>query len=74
MAHVLSIEPSALLLAQASEAQRDAVERLADRRAEGVPLQHLTGRAYFRYEEVEVGPGVFIPRPETEEMVGWALG
>ena len=38
-----------------------------------MPLQHLTGRAYFRHLEVEVGPGVFVPRPETEVMTGWAI-
>ena len=37
------------------------------------PLQHITGRAYFRYLELEVGPGVFVPRPETEVMTGWAI-
>ena len=35
--------------------------------------QHITGRAYFRYLELEVGPGVFVPRPETEVMTGWAI-
>ena len=45
-----------------------------DRRAGGEPLQHITGRAYFRYLELEVGPGVFVPRPETEEITGWAIG
>ncbi|ACY99459.1 MULTISPECIES: peptide chain release factor N(5)-glutamine methyltransferase [Thermomonospora] len=43
------------------------------RREAGEPLQHITGRAFFRYLELKVGPGVFIPRPETEVMVGWAL-
>ncbi|MCI0687096.1 MAG: peptide chain release factor N(5)-glutamine methyltransferase [Sporichthyaceae bacterium] len=43
------------------------------RRAMREPLQHITGRAYFRYLEVEVGPGVFIPRPETEVVAGWAI-
>lgn len=43
------------------------------RRAAREPLQHITGRAYFRYLEVEVGPGVFVPRPETEVMTGWAI-
>lgn len=43
------------------------------RRAAGEPLQHITGRAYFRYVEVAVGPGVFVPRPETEIMVEWAI-
>ena len=43
------------------------------RRENREPLQHITGRAYFRYLELEVGPGVFVPRPETEVMVGWAI-
>ena len=43
------------------------------RRAAREPLQHITGRAYFRYLELEVGPGVFVPRPETEIMTGWAI-
>ena len=47
--------------------------RLVAERAERVPLQHLTGRAHFRRITVEVGPGVFVPRPETEVMTGWAI-
>jgi release factor glutamine methyltransferase len=43
------------------------------RRAAREPLQHITGLAYFRYLELEVGPGVFVPRPETEAMTGWAI-
>jgi release factor glutamine methyltransferase len=43
------------------------------RRAAREPLQHITGRAYFRYIEVAVGPGVFVPRPETEIVAGWAI-
>lgn len=43
------------------------------RRAAREPLQHITGRAYFRYLELQVGPGVFVPRPETEIMVDWAI-
>jgi release factor glutamine methyltransferase len=43
------------------------------RRAAREPLQHITGRACFRYTELEVGPGVFVPRPETEVMTGWAI-
>lgn len=42
---------------------------LVNLRAERIPLQHLTGKAYFRELTLEVGPGVFIPRPETEELV-----
>lgn len=53
----------------------DAAEyaALVDRRAAREPLQHLTGRAYFRYVELAVGPGVFVPRPETEVVAGWAV-
>jgi release factor glutamine methyltransferase len=43
------------------------------RREAREPLQHITGKAYFRYVELEVGPGVFVPRPETEAVVGWAI-
>ena len=43
------------------------------RREAREPLQHITGMAYFRYLELEVGPGVFVPRPETEVMTGWAI-
>ena len=44
------------------------------RRAAREPLQHITGRAHFRYLALDVGPGVFVPRPETEVMTGWAIG
>ena len=46
---------------------------LADRRAAREPLQHLTGRAAFRHLELAVGPGVFVPRPETETVVQFAI-
>ncbi len=42
---------------------------LVAERARRIPLQHITGVAYFRYLELAVGPGVFIPRPETESVV-----
>jgi release factor glutamine methyltransferase len=48
-------------------------QKLIMERAERVPVQHLTGRAHFRRIDVEVGPGVFVPRPETEVMTGWAI-
>jgi release factor glutamine methyltransferase len=47
--------------------------KLASRRASGEPLQYLTGIAGFRFLELEVGPGVFIPRPETELVVERAI-
>jgi release factor glutamine methyltransferase len=43
------------------------------RREAREPLQHITGVAYFRYLELAVGPGVFVPRPETEVVTGWAI-
>jgi release factor glutamine methyltransferase len=43
------------------------------RREAREPLQHITGHAFFRYLELQVGPGVFVPRPETESVVGWAI-
>lgn len=46
---------------------------LVARRADREPLQHLTGVAYFRHVELSVGPGVFVPRPETELLAGWAI-
>lgn len=49
-----------------------AMERfhaMVDRRAKREPLQHITGHAPFRYLDLHVGPGVFVPRPETELVV-----
>lgn len=49
-----------------------AMERfhsMMDRRSKREPLQHITGHAPFRYLDLKVGPGVFIPRPETELVV-----
>jgi release factor glutamine methyltransferase len=43
--------------------------KLLDRRCAHEPLQYLTGIAYFRYLELEVGPGVLVPRPESELLV-----
>lgn len=43
------------------------------RRAAREPLQHITGRAHFRHLTLEVGPGVFIPRPETEVVAESAI-
>jgi release factor glutamine methyltransferase len=43
------------------------------RRVSREPLQHITGTAPFRHLELKVGPGVFTPRPETEQVVGYAM-
>jgi release factor glutamine methyltransferase len=74
LAFVLGTTRTGLLTAD--DVPDDAAARFAallDQRADRVPLQHLTGRAPFRHLELAVGPGVFVPRPETEALVGWAL-
>ncbi|MDR2453481.1 MAG: HemK family protein methyltransferase [Bifidobacteriaceae bacterium] len=48
-------------------------ERLARRLERGQPLQYLLGRAAFRALELKIGPGAFIPRPETEVVAGAAI-
>jgi release factor glutamine methyltransferase len=50
-----------------------ALDALVDRRATREPLQHLTGTAPFRHLELGVGPGVFVPRPETEMVAQLAI-
>jgi release factor glutamine methyltransferase len=46
---------------------------LIEKRAQRVPLQHLTGTAPFLNLDLKVGPGVFIPRPETELLARWGI-
>ncbi|NJC64267.1 peptide chain release factor N(5)-glutamine methyltransferase [Planosporangium flavigriseum] len=73
-AHVLGMSRSKLPLAPALDPTQAARLRdLVDARARRVPLQHLTGVAGFHHIEVAVGPGVFVPRPETELLVEWGL-
>lgn len=77
-AHVLGVSRGRLAaMALSGSAVTDAdAERFTDlvaERADRVPLQHLTGLAPFRHLELRVGPGVFIPRPETEQVVQVAL-
>ena len=50
-----------------------ALAELVARRARREPLQHLTGRAAFRSLDLAVGPGVFVPRPETELLAQLAI-
>lgn len=61
------------LVADLSEDEADTFEALVMRRERREPVQHITGLAWFRYETLEVGPGVFVPRPETELLAGWAI-
>ncbi|CAN5254353.1 peptide chain release factor N(5)-glutamine methyltransferase [soil metagenome] len=74
MAHVLGTTRSGLSRRdQLSPEHRSEYAELVSRRGGREPLQHLTGSAAFRYVELAVGPGVFIPRPETELLAGWGV-
>lgn len=53
--------------------EAEAFDALVAKRARRHPLQHLTGLAPFRSFELAVGPGVFVPRPETELVVQYAI-
>jgi len=73
-AHVLGVPRGRLYLQDPMpDDQRMAFERLLSRRVARVPLQHLLGSAPFRTIELSVGPGVFVPRPETELVAGAAI-
>lgn len=74
LAHVLGIPLGRLPLVDTLAAgEQEAYDALVARRAAREPLQHLTGTAAFRHVELAVGPGVFVPRPETELLAGWAI-
>lgn len=78
LAHVLGVEVGevARLAVLGRTLTASAAERftsLLRERSSRVPAQHLTGRAPFRRIELAVGPGVFVPRPETELLAGWAI-
>jgi release factor glutamine methyltransferase len=78
IAHVLQVEPGEVQLLdlrgrEISAGEWDSLEDLLHRRQSREPLQHLTGVAHFRHVRLEVGPGVFTPRPETELLAGWAI-
>jgi release factor glutamine methyltransferase len=73
-AHVLGLGRGRLALAPPfTAAQQARFDDLVAARASRVPLQHLLGTAPFRTLDLAVGPGVFIPRPETEQLVEWGL-
>ena len=76
--HVLGLNRGAVQSKAITDASLDAahaatIAELVDRRAAREPLQHITGRAPFRSLELAVGPGVFVPRPETEQVVQFAI-
>jgi release factor glutamine methyltransferase len=70
-AHVLGVDRTQLVRHDAIDGS--VYDTLIDRRAAREPLQHLTSRAAFRHIELAVGPGVFLPRPETEVTAGAAI-
>ncbi|MFI5907006.1 peptide chain release factor N(5)-glutamine methyltransferase [Dactylosporangium sp. NPDC051541] len=73
-AHVLGIPRSRLLTQTSTAEQLAEFNALVAARAQRVPLQHLMGNAPFWDLELAVGPGVFVPRFETELLVEWGLG
>lgn len=72
-AHVTGTDRGRLAMAEPGTDFAERYARLVAKRAKRVPLQHLTGTAAFGPVAVMVGPGVFIPRPETESLLEWAL-
>ena len=75
MMHVLGTDRAGLYSRTEALDTREArmFGRAICQRCTGTPLQHLTGEQGFRRIVVEVRPGVFVPRPETEVLVGLAL-
>jgi release factor glutamine methyltransferase len=73
-AHVLGVSRGRLLMRPlVDRPDVDALRALVARRAAREPLQHLLGTAVLGPVEVDVGPGVFTPRPETELLLEWGL-
>lgn len=74
LCHALDVEPARLILCpDPGPDQEQRYRDLIDACAAGRPAQYLTGRAWFRSVRLAVGPGVLIPRPETELVVGEAV-
>ena len=73
-AYVLRVPRGRLFLVDGVTAeQRRAYEDAVSRRRNREPLQYITGAAPFRHLELAVGPGAFVPRPETELLAGWGI-
>lgn len=74
VAHVLGVARGRLIVADPPDEHRTReIDALTARRAAREPLQHLLGTAVLGPVEVAVGPGVFVPRPETELLAGWGI-
>ena len=71
--HVLGVERGRLSFTDVPEEFFGRYHDAVSTRARRIPLQHITGTAPFGPVRLEVGPGVFIPRPETEALLEWAL-
>lgn len=71
-AHVLGVDRGLLRFAEPGPDFVDDFRTLVGQRARRIPLQHLVGSAAFGPLTLAVGPGVFIPRPETEVLLEWA--
>ena len=67
------VQSKAITDAAITESDAAVIADLVSRRAAREPLQHITGRAPFRSLNLAVGPGVFVPRPETEQVVQFAI-
>ncbi|PJJ61597.1 release factor glutamine methyltransferase [Compostimonas suwonensis] len=67
------VQALAITAAPVSETDAATIRSLVERRATREPLQHITGLAPFRSLELAVGPGVFVPRPETEGVAQIAI-
>jgi len=78
LAHVLGVSRGGVQAklvtgGAAPEGAAEALAPLVERRSAREPLQHILGLAAFRHLELEVGPGVFVPRPETETLAQLAI-
>ncbi|MDT4999270.1 MAG: release factor glutamine methyltransferase [Mycobacterium sp.] len=72
-AYIAGIDRGRLAFHEPDEPFFGRYRDVIDARARRIPLQHLTSSAAFGPVTVAVGPGVFIPRPETESLLEWAL-
>jgi release factor glutamine methyltransferase len=74
MAHALGVSRENLLLAHLDDPAPPAFAPLLARREAGEPVAYITGRRAFWTIELEVGPGVLIPRPDSESLIEAAVG
>jgi release factor glutamine methyltransferase len=72
-AHIAGVDRGLLRFHEPDEPFYDSYRNVVDARSRRVPLQHLVASAAFGPLLLHVGPGVFIPRPETESLLEWVL-